>query len=126
MNTLKNFQTASQISAEIQHDELTIKCSNIFGIYLNESTKNIHDLIFENSSFLIREISDLCEITNFLKTDNQTIVQIGLSIQEKEILLNIVGPLGTDRIVKAGTALNMNIFWDGYDTVGIMSRFIQI
>ena len=61
-----------------------------------------------------------------MKKDNQTIVQIGLNNQEKEVLLNIVGPLGTDRIVKAGTALNMNIFWDGYDTVGIMSRFIQI
>lgn len=124
--TLKNLQKASQISAEIQQDELTIKFPYLFGIYSNENTKIINDLIFENSCFLIREISNLSEITNFLKRDNQTIIQIGLSIQEKECLLNIVGPLGTDRIVKAGTALNMDIFWDGYDTVGIMSRFIQI
>ena len=123
--TLKNFKTASEISAEIEKDKLTIKCSNLFGIYTNDNSKIINDLKYENTCFFIREISNLSDITNFLKKDNQTIVQIGLNMQEKKSLLNIVGPLGTDRIVRAGTALNMNIFWDGYDTVGIMSRLIQ-
>ena len=124
-NALNNFKTACEMSAEIEKDELTIKFSNLFGIYTSANTKNINDLKYENTCFFIREIPKFSEITNFLKKDNQTIVEIGLTIQEKKSLLNIVGPLGTDRIVKAGTALNMNIFWDGYDIVGFMSRLIQ-
>jgi len=124
-HTLNNFKTAAEISAEIQKEEITFKGSNLFGIYTDEITKIYNDLIYENSCFVIRKISKLSEIENFLKRDNQTIVQIGLSVEEKESLLTIVGPLGTDRIVRAGTALNMDIIWDGYDIVGIMSRLIQ-
>ena len=41
------------------------------------------------------------------------------------ILVPIIGPIGTNRIVKAGDALNMNLFWDGHDIVSSLSRVVQ-
>ena len=31
---------------------------------------------------------------------------------------------GTNRLVNAGNALNMNIYWDGYDVIGFLSKII--
>ena len=65
------------------------------------------------------------EISNLIDKKNQTIVEIGLDKSEIKELVRFAAPLGTDRIVRPGMALNMDIFWDGYDTVSLMSRFIE-
>ena len=58
--------------------------------------------------------------------NNQTIISIGLSKKENFELKSIVAPLGTDRIVRPGSALNMDIEWDGYDIISYMSRLFSI
>ncbi len=123
--SLRNFKAACELSAKIKEELKTIKYRNLFGIYTNICSNNFDDLNFENSCFLIRNIKTIKEVNEFIRDDNQTIVQIGLSKEEIYELVRISCPRGTDRIVKAGKALNMDIFWDGYDTVGIMSRIVQ-
>ena len=123
--TLNNLKSSCELAANIHEDCNTIKLANIFGLYSNEKNELFNDFEFENCCFLIRHIKEIHEINNFLKDNNQTIVEIGLSQSERDILIRIASPLGTDRIVSAGKALNMDIFWDGYDTVGIMSRYVQ-
>jgi len=33
--------------------------------------------------------------------------------------------IGIDRVVKIGSALNMNLFWDGYDLKSFLTRNIE-
>ena len=86
---------------------------------LDEDTRPSHCCL------LVSEISDLGDIKSFLKNRNQTIVSIGLSEKQLSTLITYVGPLETNRIVKAGNAINMNLFWDGYDIISFMSKIIQ-
>jgi len=36
------------------------------------------------------------------------------------------GIQGVDRIVPVGSALAMNLFWDGYDVIRLLSRVIVV
>jgi len=42
-----------------------------------------------------------------------------------DLIIPIIGPLGTNRVVHAGDALNMNLYWDGHDIVSSLSRIVQ-
>ena len=52
----------------------------------------------------------------------QTCVTFG--IDNKELLDAIIDNHagGIDRIVSVGDAMNIGVYWDGYDVVGSMSR----
>lgn len=56
----------------------------------------------------------------------QTCVYFGA---EKELLFDALlesGSLGVDRIVPVGRALDIGVYWDGYDIIGSLSRKIEL
>ncbi len=122
---LNNFKSASYLSTFLSNNYETFKGNNIFAIYYVDEQLLDNDNPFENSCLSVNKINTFSEIKNFINKENQTIVQIGLNDNNIKELINISAPIGTDRIVKPGMALNMDIFWDGYDTVSLMSRFIE-
>ena len=73
----------------------------------------------------IVELSFLDEIGKFLPDKNQTIVMLPFEKSMIDIIVPIVGPIGTNRVVQAGDALNMNLYWDGHDIVSSLSRIVQ-
>ena len=125
LHRLNNFKSASYLSTFLKDSYETLKGKNIFVIFNVDEEKFKFNYTFENCCLSVNKITKLQEIQNFITKENQTIVQIGLNDDEINELINISAPIGTDRIVKPGMALNMDIFWDGYDTVSLMSRFIQ-
>lgn len=122
---LNNFKSASYISTSLYDIYETFKGKNIFAIYNLDENIFYFDEPFENCCLSVNKIKKISEIRNFIDKENQTIVQIGLKDNNLKELINISAPIGTDRIVKPGMALNMDIFWDGYDTVSLMSRLIE-
>ncbi|WP_269622650.1 acyl-CoA reductase [Prochlorococcus marinus] len=126
-HSFNNFKSASLLSLEMRQDINSFRGKNIFVLYYLDNAKDLDiDFTCENSCLLAYKISDLIKIKDLLHYNNQTIVAIGFDKYQLESLKSIVAPLGTDRIVRAGMALNMDINWDGYDIVSYMTRLIQV
>lgn len=72
------------------------------------------------------EIKSLKKLCKVLDRKVQTIVYEG--INPKELAEEIVetGSKGADRIVRVGSALELDRIWDGKDVIGSLSRIIQI
>ena len=80
--------------------------------------RGIFGLFFET------DINDITEITGCINSKVQTCVEYG--IDEKMLANQVLNGYctGIDRIVKPGEAMDIGIFWDGYDVIGSMSRGI--
>ena len=76
--------------------------------------------------FFETDINDITEITGCINSKVQTCVEYG--IDEKMLANQVLNGYctGIDRIVKPGEAMNIGIFWDGYDVIENMSRGITI
>lgn len=72
------------------------------------------------------EIKSLKKLCKILDRKVQTIVYEG--IDPKELAGEIIkaGAKGADRIVRAGSALELDRIWDGKDVIASLSRIIQI
>ena len=71
-------------------------------------------------------VSNIVSLASLLPSNNQTIVSIGLNAKDIQRLSLIAAPIGTDRIVRPGNALNMDLYWDGYDVVTFLSKIITV
>lgn len=71
-------------------------------------------------------MANIQTIAPYITEKIQSVIYYGV---EKEDLVNMVissGLTGIDRIVPFGKALDIGVFWDGYDIVGQMSRRISL
>ena len=64
---------------------------------------------------------ELCAVVN---EKIQTLTYFGFSAEELAQVVEENNLLGIDRIVPIGRALDIGVFWDGYDLIGQMSRII--
>lgn len=74
--------------------------------------------------FYEADINDLDEIQAFVTEKFQTITYYGI---QPEMIRNMVvknGLRGIDRVVPIGQALSINVLWDGYDIVRMLSRIV--
>lgn len=87
--------------------------------------KNLSGYKPQYACLCIVELSSLEEIGKLLPEKNQTIVILPFEKSMIDIIVPIIGPKGTNRVVQAGDALNMNLYWDGHDIVSSLSRIVQ-
>ena len=71
----------------------------------------------------IRELEEICES---ITPKIQTCVTYGVDHQKLQKILMEHHVQGVDRIVSVGDAMNLGMFWDGYDVIGSMSRGIVV
>lgn len=97
----------------------------LYVVKMNKLPKDITSLRGKFGLFYeinIDEISDLaCHITDRV----QSVIYYGIN---KELIRDFVldnGIKGIDRIVPFGRALDIGVFWDGYDIVGQLSRKVS-
>ena len=102
--------------------KLLFKGSYIF--VLNYEKNDFADINYipEFGCLISYWINSIKDIDDLLPENNQTIVSV--PFKDENDLINIVGTKGCDRIVSAGNALNMHLFWDGYDIISLISRQI--
>ena len=72
------------------------------------------------------EIESLNKLCKILDRKVQTIVYEGIDPEELAAEIIRTGVKGADRIVKAGSALELDRIWDGKDVIASLSRIIQI
>lgn len=71
--------------------------------------------------YYLEDLGELCALIN---AKYQTITYFGVHPEElRQIILNN-GLQGVDRIVPIGSAMNIGVFWDGYDIVTMLSRVV--
>ncbi len=99
---------------------------DIYTISLKSLNKNIHNLRGKWGFFYECEIANLNKLKHFINSKYQTLTYFGIN---KSILKNFILKNkfeGIDRIVPIGQALNIGLFWDGYDLNKILTRVVDI
>jgi hypothetical protein len=99
---------------------------SIYTITLKNLNKNIHNLRGKWGFFYEHEISNLNQLKRFINSKYQTLTYFGIN---KSVLKNFILKnkfRGIDRIVPIGQALNIGLFWDGYDLNKILTRVVDI
>jgi hypothetical protein len=151
LETLKNrFWTAIRELAERKYDLQPVNAIDKFTMVCNDaiSNKNVSSSILQSNYlyqlnidnvpekitnlngkfgyFYELTIVDLKELSKIIETKIQTITYFG--IPKTEILEFIIdeGLIGVDRIVPIGKALDISIYWDGYDLIRTLSRNIFV
>ena len=91
----------------------------------NDQRQEVYNYKPENCCLFVYEVSSINEAAGLLLKNNQTIVCIGIENELKNQLARQAILTGTNRLVNVGNALNMNIYWDGYDIVSFLSKMIS-
>ncbi len=69
---------------------------------------------------------DLSELVPVLGKSCQTISYLGVDPEQIRRVVEEYGVRGVDRIVRMGHTMDLTFFWDGYDMIGAMSRYVQV
>ena len=123
-------------------DKYTMLCQNAIDLKNTRSFKKHGNYIYridfdtlpddmdtlrgKSGYFYEYNINDINSIAHIINTRYQTLTYFGV---DKFELLNFVVKnrlSGIDRIVPVGSALEMDILWDGYDIVRSLSRIIEL
>lgn len=124
-HSLSNFKSSVDICMELSSSKCIYKGRNLSVFFIEKNNSiNSEDLKLKDSCLFLYEVNSLSEVPSLLAKNNQTIVCIGLKKNMKDELTKKVILKGTNRLVNAGNALNMNIYWDGYDVIGFLSKII--
>ena len=98
----------------------------IYTVMLNSLDKDPNNLKGKWGFFYEYDISNLNQIAKYINNKYQTLTYFGLdkSSLKNFILNNKLS--GIDRIVPIGQALEMSLYWDGYDINKTLSRVVDI
>jgi hypothetical protein len=102
------------------------KSNFLYHVKIDKVPDRVTNLNGKFGYFYELDIVDIKELTKLVETKIQTITYFG--IPKNEILDFIIkeGLIGVDRIVPIGTALDIGIYWDGYDLIRTLSRNILV
>ena len=100
--------------------------NNIYVIDANDKIKQIQDIRGVNGTFFQKNIKKIDNLKNYINKKCQTISYFGFNKEELKNFLLKSNLLGPDRVVPLGRALEIDLVWDGYDTIKSLSRVISI
>lgn len=111
-----------------RHDIIEIsKFENLLYIIdIKELPENLSSLRGKFGLFFQCDIDSMEQIVSKVTDKVQTLIYYGIDKQE---LVNFVMKnhlKGVDRVVSIGEALNIGVYWDGYDIIRMLSRQISI
>ena len=98
----------------------------VYVVSLNNLDKDIYKLRGKWGYFYEFNIDNLAELKKTVNTKFQTLSYYGLSKSYLEIFFRNTNLEGIDRVVPVGQALDINLFWDGYDLNKILTRVIDV
>ena len=100
------------------------KADSIYRIQMESLPSDLPEIRGSHGFFVETTDNSLDKLMKIVSQKFQTITYFG--VNKDEIALKIVnrGITGIDRIVPIGQALDMSVYWDGFDMVRAMSREI--
>lgn len=96
----------------------------LYVLTLDRLPENITGLRGKFGLFFQYDVKDLSELAPCIDRTVQTCVCYGVDQQEVRRFVQAYGLRGIDRVVSVGSALDIGVFWDGYDLVRQFSRII--
>lgn len=97
----------------------------LYTIELTKLPQDITGLRGRFGMFYQMDLAELQQLAPYMTSRLQTVLYYGV---DKQQILEVVLQnhcQGVDRIVPFGSALDMNVYWDGYDIIGQLSRRLQ-
>lgn len=98
----------------------------LYRLTIEELPEDVANLRGRFGMFYEYGLSELSELGNIITSRFQTLTYFGF---EEDALNQFVGSknlAGIDRIVPIGRALEMDVFWDGYDVISSLSRLVKV
>lgn len=101
------------------------KTNFLYRINLSKLEEDITTLRGKGGYFYEYALSDLTEIVPLVNDKFQTITYFGVDSEEVRNFIVKNNLRGVDRIVPIGKAMDIDIMWDGFDLVRMLSRYID-
>ncbi len=92
----------------------------------NKNIQNIENIRGESGTFFQINIKSLLDLKKYVTKKCQTVTYYGLKKNDIENFLILNNVKGIDRVVPIGSALDMDVIWDGYNMINSLSREIPI
>ncbi|MDC1096229.1 acyl-CoA reductase [Pelagibacteraceae bacterium] len=119
-NLLENFIYQKKIKKLKRYNNF------LYVVNLNSVIKNIENIRGVSGTFFQLDINDLNTLSQYITKKCQTATYYGLNKESiKNFILNN-HLKGLDRFMPIGRALEIDVNWDGYDTIKSLSRVITI
>ena len=96
----------------------------LYVVELDKLPDSMDELRGKFGLFYEGNLEDIHELCKKITTKMQTCVTYGIDDQKLAEILIENHVMGIDRIVPVGKAMDIGIYWDGYDVIGSMSRQI--
>lgn len=98
----------------------------IYCVELNKDSINPSTLISRWGYFYEISIKKLEDLTKYSNVFTQTLTYFGFEKNNFQVLIKKKNMNGIDRIVPVGQALDINLNWDGYDIINILTKVIDL
>ncbi len=106
--------------------KVTKKGNFLYRVELKELESNIVNLRGYGGYFYEYSLNNINEIIPVVSDKVQTLTVYGLELDKLRTFVIANNLTGIDRIVPIGKAMDIGLFWDGYDLVRTMSRIISL
>jgi hypothetical protein len=112
----------------VQKDFKNIKMfkNNLYVLDPDNKTKHIENIRGVSGTFFQKNIHQIKDLKNFISKKCQTVSYFGFTKDQLKYFLLNNNLLGIDRVVPIGKALEIDIVWDGYETIKSLSRIISL
>jgi hypothetical protein len=126
VNAIDKFTSICKDALSNNFISTNLQSNFLYQVKIDNVPEKVTNLNEKYGYFYEFAIEDIKELAKIVETKIQTITYFG--IQKNEILNFIIdeGLIGVDRIVPIGTALDIGIYWDGYDLIRTLSRNILV
>lgn len=98
----------------------------VYRAELKELPENLTELRGTCGYFYEYELENYEELFPVLTEKVQTVTYYGIDPEEFQNFVIDHHVRGIDRIVPVGKALDIDVVWDGYDVVGMLSRIVEV
>ena len=109
-----------------KRDGVTLESSNNYvnRVKIEKLDEEVMDYKNGSGYFFEYDAEQLEEIVPILGKTCQTVSYLGVSSEEIREIVYKYGVRGVDRIVPVGKTMELMFYWDGYDMVETMSRYV--
>ena len=90
------------------------------------SIDQIENIRGKNGIFFVKKLKGISELKRYITEKCQTITYLGFNKKEMLEFVTKNNLSGVDRIVPIGQAMDIDVIWDGYETLKHLSRVITI
>lgn len=101
------------------------KSNLLYRVELSKLEGDITSLRGKGGYFYEYKLCDLDEIVPFITDKFQTVTYFGVDAEEIRKFVINNNLRGIDRIVPIGKAMDIDIMWDGFDVVRMLSRYVD-